>query len=240
MPPEETPMTELTDALRAELQSMDTPTACNALEILAPKRRGYGYTTEPLVCLRPGQPPMVGIARTATIRAAHPGDLSGAEARALSDAYYRYIDEGPKPSIVVIQDLDERRGYGSFWGEVNSAIHFGLGCLGVITDGGIRDLPDIAPGFQMLAGRVIPSHAFVHVVDFGRPVSVAGMRVRDGDLIHADQHGAVVVPGDAAAGMRGAADQIIRREKVIIEAARQPGFNFETLRAAQGRAAEIH
>ena len=233
-------MFELTDALIAELQTMDTPTVCNALELLVPKRRGYGYTIEPLVCTRPELKPMVGIARTATIRSAHPSDLAGAEARQLSDAYYAYIDAGAKPSIIVIQDIDEQKGYGSWWGEVNSAIHSGFGCVGLVTDGGVRDLPDIAPGFQMLAGRVIPSHAYVHVVDFARPVNVAGMRVRDGDLIHADQHGAVVIPHDVAAKVRGAADEVIKREKVIIEAARQPGFNIDKLRAAQGKAAEIH
>src|SRR5271165_832098 len=233
-------MFELTPTLIADLQAFDTPTVCNALEVLTPRRRGWGYTTQPLVCTRPELKPMVGVARTATIRSAHPGDLSGEAARAQSDAYYAYIDQGAKPSVVVIQDIDEQRGYGSWWGEVNSNIHKGLGAVGLVTDGGVRDLSDIAPGFQMLAGRVIPSHAFVHVVDFGRPITVSGMRVRDGDLIHADQHGAVVIPHEAAAGIKAAAEQIIRREKVIIEAARQPGFTAEKLKAAQGHAAEIH
>ena len=233
-------MFELTPDLLAELRSLDTPTVCNALELLVPARRGWGYTTAPLVCTRPELPPMVGIARTATIRSAHPNDLAPDTGRAVYDAYYAYVDDGPKPSVVVIQDIDEQRGYGSLWGEVNSAIHAGLGCAGLVTDGGVRDLPDIAPGFQMLAGRVIPSHAHVHVVDFARPVNVAGMRARDGDLIHADQHGAVVIPHDVAAEVRGAAERIVRRERVIIEAARQPGFTAEKLRAAQGRAAEIH
>jgi regulator of RNase E activity RraA len=233
-------MVELTPGLVAELQTMDTPTVCNALELLVPQRRGCGYTVEPLVCTRPELEPLVGIARTATIRSAHPSDLSAEEALALSDAYYGYIDDGPKPSVAVIQDIDERKGYGSFWGEVNSAIHAGLGCAGLITDGGVRDLPDIAPGFQMLAGRVIPSHAFVHVVDFARPVTVAGMPVRDGDLVHADEHGAVVIPVDVAAQVRRAADQVIRREKVILDAARQPGFSFAKLKAARNRQADIH
>lgn len=232
---------ELTAELATELAGMDTPTVCNALELVAPKRRGYGYTTDPLVCLRPGLPPMVGVARTATIRSCHPSDLASAEARALSDAYYAYIDGGgPKPSVIVMSDIDRQRGYGSFWGEVNSAIHKGLGALGLVTDGGIRDLPDIADGFQMLADRVIPSHAFVHVVDFGRPVTVAGMRVVSGDLIHADQHGAVVIPHEVAGELRAAADQVIRRERVIIDAARQPGFDINKLREAQGQAAEMH
>jgi regulator of RNase E activity RraA len=185
-------------------------------------------------------PPLVGIARTASIRAAHPSDLPAAAARELSDAYYAYIDKGPKPSVVVIQDLDGHHGYGCHWGEVNSSIHKGFGCGGVITDGGVRDLPDIAEGFQMLAGSVLPSHAYVHVVDYGRPVSVAGMRVRDGDLIHADQHGAVVIPHEVAAKVKKAAKLVQARERVIIEASRQSGFNIEKLRAAQGKSAEIH
>jgi regulator of RNase E activity RraA len=231
-------MFELTPDLIAVLKSVDTPTVCNALELLVPERRGYGFTTKPLVCTRPELGPVVGIARTATIRAAHPPDSVADQAYA-RDAYYAYIDAGPKPSVVVIQDLDDERGYGSFWGEVNSNIHKGLGCDAVITNGSVRDLPDIAEGFQMLADRVGPSHSFVHVVDFSRPVTVAGMRVSDGDVIHADQHGAVVIPQGVIGEIRQAADLISRRERVIISAAQQPGFDVEALRKAQGEAAAI-
>jgi regulator of RNase E activity RraA len=231
-------MFELTSDLIAVLKSVDTPTVCNALEILVPERRGYGFTTRPLVCTRPGLGPVVGIARTATIRAAHPSDPGTDQAR-VRDAYYAYIDGGPKPSVVVIQDIDAEPGYGSFWGEVNSNIHKGFGCDAVVTNGSVRDLPDIADGFQMLADRVGPSHAFVHVVDFSRPVSVAGMRVCDGDVIHADQHGAVVIPHSVCGDVRQAADLVGRRERVIITAAQQPGFDIEALRKAQRTAAEI-
>ncbi len=231
-------MFELTRELIAELKSVDTPTVCNALELLVPERRGYGFTTRPLVCMRPELGPVVGIARTATIRAAHPSDPHADQA-SLRDSYYAYIDAGPKPSIVVIQDLDEERGYGSFWGEVNSNIHKGLGCDAVITNGSVRDLPDIADGFQMLADRVGPSHAFVHVVDFARPVTVAGMRVSDGDVIHADQHGAVVVPHAVCGEVKKAAALIGRRERVVISASQQPGFDIEALRKAQHEAAQI-
>ena len=234
-------MTELTDDLITQLQSIDTPTVCNALELLTPERRGYGYTVRPLVCTRPELPPMVAVARTATIRAAHPSHLRGAEARDLQHAYYAYVDEGPKPSVMVIQDLDgEQRGYGSWWGEVNSNIHKGMGALGLITDGSVRDIPDIAEGFQLMADRIGPSHAYVHPVDFGRTVNVAGMRVMSGDLIHADQHGAVVVPWEIATQVKEAADTIARRERVIIDAAREPGFNMQRLKKAWGDAAEVH
>ena len=233
-------MTKLTNELIAELTSIDTPTVCNALELLAPERRGYGFTTQPLVCTRPELPPMVGIARTATIRAAHPSHLHGKDAQAMSDGYYAYIDEGPKPSIVVIQDLDgAQRGYGSFWGEVNSNIHKGFGACGVVTDGSVRDLPDAAEGFQMMADRVGPSHAFVHVVGYSEPVTVAGMRVLSGELIHADQHGAVVIPWDVADKVLHSAKLIAAKEAVLISAAQQPGFDIDKLRQALGEAAEV-
>ncbi len=231
-------MFELTPDLIAMLKSVDTPTVCNALELLAPERRGYGFTTKPLVCTRPELGPVVGVARTATIVATHPADSDSEQAYA-RHGYYEYIDAGPKPSIVVIQDLDRDNGYGSFWGEVNSNIHKGLGCDAVITNGSVRDLPDIAGGFQMLADRVGPSHAFVHVVDFSRPVTVAGMRVSDGDVIHADQHGAVVIPHGVIGKVREAADLISRRERVVIKAAQQPGFDVQALREAQREAAAI-
>jgi regulator of RNase E activity RraA len=77
----------------------------------------------------------------------------------------------------VIEDLDDEVGYGAFWGEVQSNIHKALGCLGVVTNGSIRDIPMIAPGFQMLAGSLSPSHAYTHVEDFGIPVTVHGMKV---------------------------------------------------------------
>lgn len=232
-------MTAITPDLLAELGTIDTPTVCNALELVAPERRGFGFTVQPLVCARPDLPPMVGFARTATIRAQHPADDDAAALRRRDD-YYRYVDDGPKPSIMVLQDIDgDRRGYGSWWGEVNSAIHVGLGSTGVVTDGSIRDLPDIADGFQLLAGRVGPSHAFVQMVDFGGTVNVAGMQVSDADLVHADQHGAVVIPASVAADVMDAARLIARREAVIIDAARQPGFDHERLLEARRQAAEI-
>ena len=155
-------MTELTPELIEELQTIDTPTVCNALELLAPERRGYGFTVRPLVCPRPELPPIVAVARTVTIRAAHPSHLKGTEARDLQHAYYTYVDEGPKPSVMLIQDLDgDQRGYGSWWGEVNSNIHRALGCVGTIIDGAIRDVDEMCnAGFKALARRLSVGHAY--------------------------------------------------------------------------------
>ena len=137
----------------------------------------------------------------------------------------------PQPGIAVIQDLDDIVGFGAFWGEVQTNIHKALGCLGTITNGSIRDIPQVAPGFQMLAGSIAPSHAFVHVVDFGGNVNIHGMAVRSGDLIHADRHGAVVVPPDTIDAMKDAAPKLAAKEAQIIEAAKS-GKGVEAIKAA--------
>ena len=228
-------MTDIADADLERLTDYDTPTICNALELTSPERRGYGFTVSPFAVLHPEQKPIVGYARTARIRAAQP-DLREGNARL---PYYEYVAEGAR-KIVVIQDLDPHPGVGAFWGEVHTAVHLGLGCLGCVTNGSFRDVDDSAPGFQLLGGMVNPSHAHVHPVDFGGPVSVHGMDVSHGDIIHADRHGAVVVPPDAVKRIPEAVDLIQRREAKLLAAARRPDFGIEALRAALGEAADIH
>lgn len=231
----------VSEAVLEELRTLDTPTVCNALELTSPERRDHGFTVSPLVCTRADLPPIVGYARTATISAVAPDTVKGSAAREKRDGYYEYMGAGTQPGITVIQDMDgDRRGFGAWWGEVNSNIHKGLGSLGVITDGSVRDLPDVAEGFQMLAGSIGPSHAWVHVLEFRCDVEIMGMKVRHGDLIHADQHGAVVIPIEVAAKVKAAADIIAANEAVIIKAAQQPGFAIDQLRKAWADLEEIH
>lgn len=228
-------------ALLAKLRTYDTPTICNALEIVAPERRLTGFTVRPLVCPFPALPPIVGYAKTATHRSIHAHELDPAKQREQRIAYYEYVASQPAPSIMVMQDLDAPdTGFGAFWGEVMSAVHKGLGCLGVVTDGSIRDIDQWAPGFQVLAGSIVPSHAHVHLDSFGKEVRVAGMMVRSGDLVHADRHGAVTIPEALAEKIPAACDVLARKEAVILEMARAPGFNVAKLREALKKQDEIH
>lgn len=230
----------LTRAELAALAAFDTPTICNALELLAPERRATGFTTETLVCPFPEREPMVGYAKTGCVRAAEKPIAGAPSLRRERLDYYRYIADGAQPKLVVLQDLDSRRGFGCFWGEVNTAIHRGLGCEGVVTDGGVRDLGAIAPGFGVLCGKVTPSHAYVRPVTFGNEVDVFGMLVRPDDLVHADRHGAVIIPHAVARQVAAAAALCVRREQPILSAARSPGFSIEQLEAALAAADEIH
>ncbi|MCZ6629490.1 MAG: RraA family protein [SAR324 cluster bacterium] len=222
------------------LGGFDTPTICNALEIVAPERRGFGYTVQPMVCPFPELPPMVGYARTATARAMRPAAREKEAVKAQRFAYFDYIAEGPAPRIMVIQDLDAIPGYGAFWGEVQTNVHKALGCLGAITNGSIRDMDAMAGGFQMLGGMVGPSHAWTHLEDYGCEVNVCGMTVASGDLIHADRHGAVIIPHEVARELPQAAQLLGRREAVILEVCKAPGFTVEKLKQAIGDAEDIH
>ncbi|MBM3529143.1 MAG: RraA family protein [Alphaproteobacteria bacterium] len=213
------------------LRSIDTPTVCNLLEVVAPERRGFGYTVRHLHCPFPDLPPMVGFAKTATMRAQDRVPLGEAGYMAKRLDYLDYIAAAPQPSIVVIHDIDEIVGFGAFWGEVQTNVHQALGCLGTITNGSIRDIPQVAPGFQMLAGSIAPSHAFVHVADYGVNVNIHGMAVRSGDLIHADRHGAVIVPVETIEGMKAASEKLAATEARIIAAAKS-GKGVEAIKAA--------
>ena len=212
------------------LRSLDTPTICNALEVASPKRRGLGYTIRPLVCAWPDLDPIVGYARTATIRSMHPSDRPAAEDLALRVAYYEHVGAVPHPTITVIEDLDDPPGYGAHWGEVHTHVHRGLGSLGVITNGSIRDLPMNAPGFQLLAGSIGPSHAYVHVEAVALAVTVMGMSVRPGDLLHADRHGAVVIPHDVARSLPAVAADLAAKESVLIAASKPRSTDGEGVR----------
>lgn len=218
------------------LQQWDTPTICNGLEIVAPERRAIGFTVEPMVVADRKLPPMVGVARVGTIRAKEAPRSPGANRL----DWYDYVADAQFPSVVVLQDLDDRPGYGAWWGEVHSTVHKALGALGCVTNGSFRDCDMLAPGFQIVGGRIGPSHAHVHLVDFGKPVNIFGMNVAHDDVVHADFHGAVVIPAEAVRKLPDAIALCTRREKVILDICADPDFSPAKLRAAVQRSGEIH
>src|SRR6266478_9310150 len=223
------------------LREFDSPTICNALELVVPARRAMGFTRRPLIAAFPEMKPVVAFARTAIIRSREPHPRGREEAKEVRLGYYGHIAAEPLPSIAVIQDIDAPdTGFGAFWGEVQTHVHKGLGCAGVVTDGSVRDLDAMSPGFFVLAGSVMPSHAHVHLVEFGGTVSIGGMVVSANDIIHADRHGAVVIPADTVAKIPAAVDLLARRERILIDASKQPGVSIERLRQAYREQDEIH
>ena len=221
----------------SHLRQFDTPTISNALEIARGSREITGFTQQSFVAASSRLPAIVGFARTATIRCSTPYDPAQRRRKQLD--YYDYIANGEHPSLAVIQDIDEQTGLGAFWGEVNTHIHWGLGCVGTITNGSMRDLDAMHPEFQCLAGSLSPSHAWVQVEEIGKPVEVFGMSVKPDDIVHADRHGAIVIPAAYLEHLAEAIDLMARREKVLLDAARQPGFDLSALKKAFAASDEV-
>ncbi len=230
------PERAFTKADLAALKQWDTPTICNALEIVVPERRAIGFTCRPLVPIEPKLPPIVGLARIGMIRAKEPP--RGPVTNRLD--WYDYVADSDMSTIIVLQDVDDPPGYGAWWGEVHSAVHKALGALGCVTNGSYRDIDAWAEGFQIIGGSVGPSHAHIHMVDFGKAVNVHGMQVGHDDLVHADRHGAVVIPAETVTRLPAAIELIARREKVILDVCRDPAFTPAKLREAIRRSGEIH
>ena len=224
-------------AFLEHLGKFDTPTICNALEVVLGGRLTSGFTRQRLIAAFPKLPPIVCFARTATVRCSVPFDPVGRKEKLL--AYYEHLAAPPQPTIAVVQDVDSQPGLGAFWGEVNTHVHWGLGCVGALTNGSMRDLDMMCPQFQCFAAALSPSHAYIQVVAFGTPVDVLGMAVSDGDIVHADYHGGVVIPAAALDKLPAAIDLMARREKVILDAARRPGFDVQKMREAMAAADQV-
>lgn len=227
-------MTETTipDDLLALLRSVDTPTVCNAIEV-AEGRRGFNrFTRGTMLHSRPGDPAIVGFARTARISGLAPPTEPMDVIRARRLAYNRSMAGGAGPTAAVVEDVDYPNCIAGWWGEVNVAIHKGLGLAGAITNGVMRDLDVMDEGFPVLAGSIGPSHGYVHVVEIGTPVSVMGMRVAQGELVHADRHGALVVPTEVIPELKRAIETVIASEAIVLGPAREPGFDIEKLEEA--------
>ena len=218
------------------LAALDTPTVCNALEIVTGGRQDAGFTRQTMIGAPGNIPAFVGRAATATIRSTRRPGAGENPARRL--AYYKSACVAG--AVVVIQDLDSPPGLGAFWGEVHSAVHAALGVAGVVTNGSARDLDMLDTRLPILAGSVSPSHAFVDVEECGIAVDVFGMKAEPGDIVHADRHGAVVIPESAAKEIPKAAELVTRREKEILDAARRGDFSLEKLAEALDRGREIH
>ena len=219
------------ESLLTLLRSVDTPTVCNAIEV-AQGKRGFNDFTRGTMLINEPTGVVVGYASTAKIAAVSPPTEPPEVIRTRRMAYYKQMADAPQPSVCVVEDEDYPNAIGAFWGEVNTEVHKGLGMSGTLTNGVMRDLGDMAPDYPVVAGSIGPSHGFVHVTALDVPVTVFGLTVRPGDLVHADRHGAVVVPPEVIDQLETAIRKMQETEHLVLGPAREEGFNFAKFEAA--------
>jgi regulator of RNase E activity RraA len=215
------------------LAGVDTGTVCNAMIVLDPSLRGKNYTLDAVLPPGAEMPPFTGYALTAKIVSSQPSKDGHDAMLARRFAYYRYLEQARgKPSVVVMEDCGERRGMGCIWGEIQVSIHKAMGVAGAVTNGAIRDIGSLPAGFGLLGGNVCPGSGFAHLVEFDTPVSVFGLPVSPGDLVHADRHGCVVIPAGLVEELPAAITRIAQRETTLMAALQAPGMGYEQLVAA--------
>jgi regulator of RNase E activity RraA len=213
------------------LSRLDSCTVANAIETFDVRLRNSGFTDSSVRCIFGELPPMVGHAATARVRTSDP-PMEGVNYFDRTD-WWNHILTIPAPRIVVVEDTDAHAGLGSFIGELHTNILLALGCIGVVTNGAVRDLRAVrAAGFQMFAGNISVSHSYAHIFDFGRPVEVGRMKVAPGDLLHGDLHGVQTVPLEIADKIPGVAQEMMEREKHLIALCHSKEFTIEKIREA--------
>jgi 4-hydroxy-4-methyl-2-oxoglutarate aldolase len=210
------------------LKALDTCSASNAIERLDARPRNEGFIHGTARCLFPGLPPTLGYAVTGRIRSsALP--ISGGWYYDRID-WWRYLQSMPSPRVMVLQDVDTVPAFGAFVGEIHASIAAALACVGCVTNGAVRDLAPVeALGFQLFAGGVSPSHAYAHIIDWGLPVDIGGLRIHPGDLVHGDRHGVHTVPLAAAADIVRVARELDGEERRLIHLCQSQEFTIDAL-----------
>jgi len=213
-----------------QLRLMDSCSVANAIERFDVRLRNRGFNDSSIRCVFDDLPPMVGYAATARVRTSDP-PMEG------HSFYYRldwldHVLSIPAPRILVLEDMDRHPGLGSFIGDVHANILRAIGCVGVVTNGAVRNLPEARKiQFQMFAGNRSVSHAYAHIFEFGKPVEVGRMEVQPGDLIHGDLHGVQTVPLEIADRLPGVVQEMSEQEKHIVDLCRSNDFTVDKLRA---------
>jgi 4-hydroxy-4-methyl-2-oxoglutarate aldolase len=230
------PAEPLAAAQLEALRRLSTCVVASTIETFGVRLRNTGFADSTIRCAFPDFPVMLGYATTARIRSAEP-PMEGRSFRKASHSYYdrtdwwRQIETIPRPRIVVIEDTDSPSGLGAFVGEVHAHILLALGCTGLVTNGTVRDVPEVrAAGLHVFAGGISVSHAYAHLFDFGGAVRVGGLEIRPGDLVQGDLHGVQKIPLEIAGEIPRVAGRILERRRRLVNVCRSDGFSVERLR----------
>ncbi len=221
-------MADLTRQQLDTLGKIQTCAVANAIETFDVMPRSQGFMRPAVRSIFPGLGNMIGYAVTGVISAKTPPT---SHMRIPRSEWVDYVLSMPEPRVIVLHDLDYPDVLGSFWGEVQSNVHQALGCVGTVTDGGVRDLDEMKEaGFFAFATEVLVSHAYVHIVEYGVPVTIGGLTVNPGDIVMGDQHGVLTVPKDIAADIPKAVAEVEKGERRIIDFCRSSSFTPEGLK----------
>jgi len=196
------------------LRKYDTPTVCNVIELFNIRPRNNGYMDRHISACFPDLPPMVGYAATATFRASISGSVS---TYSDLDRQVQAFAQVAGPRVVVFQDLDEPSAAATF-GEVMCTTYQTFGACGLITSGAARDLDQVRSlEFPAFSNGIICSHGYSSIPDINIDVTVGGITIHPGDLLHGDRNGVTTIPLEIASEVAGACETFASAEAIILD-----------------------
>jgi len=220
--------TTLTPEQLAELRAMDSPTVANAIEAFKVRDDTQGFLGMDVPCRTPEFGVMLGYAVTATANSMAP---ARARDRKGHFRLFEAVATAPKPSVLVIKDVGPRRTHACFLGDVIATITKRLGAIGIVTDGGVRDLAGVTPlGYHVFAAGFVVAHGTFNIEEVGIPVEISGTTVRPGDLIHGDASGVTTVPLEIADKVYAECLKVREREAGLRDFATARDFTLDALR----------
>jgi 4-hydroxy-4-methyl-2-oxoglutarate aldolase len=212
-----------------DLKLLDSCAVANAIERFRIQLRNEGYAEGGLVCRYPHLPPMLGYAMTLKVRSAAPPSRGATFLQ--NNGWWDVLLAVPAPRILVLQDMDRFPGAGALIGDLHVCILKTLDCVGVITNGAVRDVTRIETlDFQMYSKSLSVSHAYSHIVHVGGPVQIGSLEISPGDLLHGDGHGIVRIPRELATRIPVTASALRKKEEEIMAYCHSSEFSVEGLR----------
>ena len=219
----------------ARLQQFDTPTVCNVIEVFNVRPRDEGYADGRLKALFPEMPPVVGYAATARFQSCRTDSDEAVSYSSLVGQVAEFLEKIPEPRIVVFEDVDSPP-VGATFGEVMCSVYKAFGCVGLITSGAARDLVQVrAMGFPCWCSTMIASHAYCRILETDVPVTIGGLKVQPGDLIHADANGIAAIPKELAREIALGCGLVAEAENEVMHYVRSGKPTVEGLRECNQR-----
>lgn len=210
------------------LKTVDTPTLCNAIELLGVRKHHEGFTPLELRCLFPELGRTIGYAVTAQVESVT--QMEKRDNQLFLDLY-SLVEKGPKPALVVLQEIGGQGNLAAHAGEVMTTIFHKLGAVGLVSDCGVRDIPEVRRlGFQYFSRGTVASHANYRIARVGVPVQICGLVVEMGDLLHGDENGLALVPKEKRELIPEMVDLIRTREGKLLDYVRSDAFTLEGLK----------
>ncbi len=211
-----------------ELRAMDSPTVANAIEAFKVRDDTEGFLGLDVPCQTPEFGVMLGYAVTATANSMAPGKPRSREGHF---KLFEAIANAPRPSVLVIKDVGPKRSHACFLGDVIATIGTRLGAIGIVTDGGVRDLDGVRPlGFHVFAPGFVVAHGTFNILEVGIPVEISGVVIRPGDLLHGDGSGVTTIPSDIADQVYAECLKVRERETALKDFVRSKEFTLDALR----------